>query len=90
MLNNVFFDTCVYHQPDIDLLTRMIPVQHSVRQRDDRRGRGIDPETGHYFGDTKCYVEAASIEPEARYKIYEGNVRCIYPRLDAALKAKGR
>ena len=52
--------------------------------------RGIDPESGHYFDDTKRYVEAAQIEPEARYKIYEGNARRVYPRLDAALKAKGR
>jgi 4-oxalmesaconate hydratase len=24
-----------------------------------------------------------------RYKIYEGNARRVYPRLDAALKARG-
>ena len=36
------------------------------------------------------WFEAAQIEPEARYKIYEGNARRVYPRLDAALKAKGR
>ncbi len=28
--------------------------------------------------------------PEQRHKIYEGNARRVYPRLDAALKAKGR
>ena len=39
LLKNVFFDTCVYHQPGIDLLTKVIPGrQHPVRQRDDRRG----------------------------------------------------
>ena len=38
LLNNVFFDTCVYHQPGIDLLTRVVPDrEHPVRQRDDRR-----------------------------------------------------
>ena len=26
---------------------------------------------------------------DERYKIYEGNARRVYPRLDAALKAKG-
>jgi len=25
LMNNVFFDTCVYHQPGIDLLLRVIP-----------------------------------------------------------------
>jgi 4-oxalmesaconate hydratase len=42
------------------------------------------------FEAAKRYIEAASIEPQARYKIYEGNARRVYPRLDAALKAKGR
>jgi 4-oxalmesaconate hydratase len=51
--------------------------------------RGIDPETGHHFDDTKRYIEAANIDPEARHKIYEGNARRVYPRLDAALKARG-
>ena len=52
--------------------------------------RGIDPETGHYYDDTKRYVQAtANLSDEARYKVYEGNARRVYPRLDAALKAKG-
>jgi hypothetical protein len=25
LLNNIFFDTCVYHQPGINLLTEVIP-----------------------------------------------------------------
>src|SRR4029079_13452073 len=52
--------------------------------------RGIDPETGHYYDDTRRYIEAAHIDPAARHRIYEGNARRVYPRLDAALKAKGR
>jgi 4-oxalmesaconate hydratase len=28
LLNNIFFDTCVYHQPGIDLLTEVIPVEN--------------------------------------------------------------
>ena len=32
LLNNVFFDTCVYHQPGIDLLTEVDPgEEHPVR-----------------------------------------------------------
>ncbi|GAB5097745.1 hypothetical protein YK56LOC_34610 [Caballeronia sp. HLA56] len=90
LLNNIFFDTCVYHQPGIDLLTRVIPVDNILFASEMIGAvRGIDSETGHYFDDTKRYVEAASIEPEARYKIYEGNARRVYPRLDVPLKAKG-
>jgi 4-oxalmesaconate hydratase len=52
--------------------------------------RGIDPETGHYFDDTKRYIQSSDIlNDDQRYKIYEGNTRRVFPRLDAHLKAKG-
>ncbi|MEX5748052.1 amidohydrolase family protein [Massilia sp. X63] len=91
LLNNIFFDTCVYHQPGIDLLTKVIPVEN-VLFASEMIGavRGIDPETGHYYDDTKRYIEAAALSDEERYKIFEGNARRVYPRLDAALKQKGR
>ena len=44
----------------------------------------------NYFDDTKRYIEAAAINPEQRHKIYEGNARRVFPRLDAALKLKGQ
>jgi 4-oxalmesaconate hydratase len=53
--------------------------------------RGIDPETGHYYDDTKRYIEASTLLSEAqKAMIYEGNARRVYPRLDAALKQRGR
>jgi len=53
--------------------------------------RGIDPETGHHFDDTRRYIDASPLfTPADRAKIFEGNVRRVYPRLDEALKAKGR
>ena len=91
LLNNVFFDTCVYHQPGIDLLTKVIPIDNILFASEMIGAvRGIDPETGHYYDDTKRYIEAAAINPEQRTKIYEGNARRVFPRLDAALKAKGK
>jgi len=87
----VFFDTCVYHQPGIDLLTRVIPIDNILFASEMIGAvRGIDPTTGHHYDDTRRYIDAAAIEPGARRKIYEGNARRVYPRLDAALKAKGR
>jgi 4-oxalmesaconate hydratase len=89
LLNNIFFDTCVYHQPGIDLLTRVIPVDNILFASEMIGAvRGVDPETGHYFDDTKRYIEAAHFDVEERYKIYEGNARRVYPRLDALLKRK--
>ena len=90
LLDNVFFDTCVYHQPGIDLLTRVIPIDNILFASEMIGAvRGIDPTTGHPYDDTKRYIEAADIDPVQRHKIYEGNARRVYPRLDAALKARG-
>jgi len=51
--------------------------------------RGIDPETGHYFDDTKRYIEAAALSPADRQKIYEGNARHVYGRLSAQMAKQG-
>jgi 4-oxalmesaconate hydratase len=91
LLKNVFFDTCVYHQPGIDLLTKVIPVEN-VLFASEMIGavRGIDPETGHNYDDTKRYVEGTlNLNAEQRRQIYELNARRVYPRLDAALRARG-
>ena len=52
--------------------------------------RGIDPETGNYFDDTKRYVDSLGLSHEDRHDIYEGNARRVYPRLDARLKRLGK
>ncbi len=92
LLNNVFFDTCVYHQPGIDLLTKVIPVANILFASEMIGAvRGIDPETGHHYDDTKRYIEASKqLSANEKHQIYEGNARRIFPRLDAALKAKGK
>jgi 4-oxalmesaconate hydratase len=87
----VFFDTCVYHRPGIELLLKVIPADNILFASEMVGAvRGIDPETGHYYDDTKRYVEASTLNAEDRYKVYEGNTRRVFPRLDRALKAKGR
>ncbi len=59
LLNNVFFDTCVYHQPGIDLLFKVIPVDNILFASEMVGAvRGIDPETGNYYDDTKRYIDA--------------------------------
>jgi 4-oxalmesaconate hydratase len=91
LMNNVYFDTCVYHQPGIDLLFRVIDVKNILFGSEMVGAvRGIDPETGHYFDDTKRYIDALNLTDEQRHQVFEGNARRVYPRLDAALKAKGR
>jgi 4-oxalmesaconate hydratase len=83
LLKNVFFDTCVYHLPGIELLTRVIPLENILFASEMVGAvRGIDPETGQHYDDTKRYIDAVSwLTPEARHKIYEGNVRRVFGRL---------
>lgn len=90
-MKNVFFDTCVYHQAGIDLLVRVIDVDNILFGSEMIGAvRGIDPETGFPFDDTKRYIDALSIPEGAKSRIFEKNARAVFPRLDALLKAKGR
>jgi 4-oxalmesaconate hydratase len=90
VMNNVFFDTCVYHQPGIDLLAEVIDTKNIVFGSEMVGAvRGVDPETGHYFDDTKLYIDALPISEARKHAIFEGNARRIFPRLDARLKERG-
>jgi 4-oxalmesaconate hydratase len=90
VMNNVFFDTCVYHQPGIDLLADVIDNKNILFGSEMVGAvRGIDPTTGHYFDDTKRYIDALDISDEERHAIYEGNTRRVFPRLDQQLKERG-
>ena len=90
VMNNVYFDTCVYHQPGIDLLVDVIDNKN-VLFGSEMIGavRGIDPQTGQYFDDTKRYIDAADISDAERANIFENNARRVFPRLDAKLKERG-
>ncbi len=90
LLDNIFFDTCVYHQPGIDLLTKVIPARN-VLFASEMIGavRGIDPQTGHAYDDTRRFIDAAPTLSDAeRRQIFELNARRVYPRLAAALDAR--
>jgi 4-oxalmesaconate hydratase len=90
VMNNVYFDTCVYHQPGVNLLNEVIDTKNILFGSEMVGAvRGIDPTTGQYFDDTKRYVDALPISAEQRHAIYEGNARRVFPRLDAQLTARG-
>jgi len=83
MRNNVFFDTCVYHLPGIELLTKVVPVDNILFGSEMVGAvRGIDPRTGHYYDDTKRYLDALPLSAEDKKKIFEGNTRRVYPRIN--------
>ena len=90
VMKNVFFDTCVYHQPGIDLLFEVIDIDNILFGSEMVGAvRGIDPQTGQYFDDTKRYIDALEIPAADKHKVFELNARRLYPRLDASLKARG-
>ncbi len=91
VMKNVYFDTCVYHLPGIELLAKVIPIGN-ILFASEMLGAvpGIDPETGFPFDDTKRYIDQVAALTEAeRYQIFEGNARNVYPRLDAMLTKRG-
>jgi 4-oxalmesaconate hydratase len=89
VMKNVYFDTCVYHQPGIDLLVHVIPIEN-VLFGSEMVGavRGLDPLTGHYFDDTRRYIDALSLPAADKERIFARNARRVFPRLHAQLEAR--
>lgn len=91
VLHNVSFDTCVYHQPGIDLLLDVVPTRNVLFASEAIGAvRAVDPDTGHHFDDTRRYVEHAGLTAADLAAVQEHNIRTAYPRLDAVLRGQGR
>ena len=88
----MFFDTCVYHQPGIDLLLSVIPEDNILFASETHGAvKGVDPMTGFHYDHTKRYVQSSTVVHDAvRAKLFEHNARKVYPRLDALLCAQNR
>ena len=89
LLGNVYFDTCVYHQPGIDTLVEVIPPENILFASEMVGAvQGIDPTTGFNYDDTKRYIDAADLSDEARRMIFSENALRVYPRLAGALETQ--
>ena len=89
-MKHVYFDTCVYHQAGIDLLTEVISIDNILFASEMVGAvRGIDPQTGHYFDDTKRYIDGCDLSDENRRKIFSQNARKVFSRLDTRLQEVG-
>jgi 4-oxalmesaconate hydratase len=75
LLGNVFFDACVYHLPGIELMLKVIPVDNILFASEMLGAvKGVDPETGHNYDDTKRYFDQLKwLGEQDRRKIFEGN-----------------
>jgi 4-oxalmesaconate hydratase len=83
LLNNVYFDTCVYHQPGIDLLLDVIPTKNILFASELLGAvRGVDPTTNQFFDDTKRYIDNnLKLSDEQKNAIFAGNILKVFPRL---------
>lgn len=89
ILRNVYFDTCVYHQPGIDLLTAVVPHRNIIFGSEMIGAvKGVDPLTGHPFDDTKRYLlDSPNLDDGARQDVFSANHLNVYPRLKAKTAA---
>ena len=87
LLDNVFFDTCVYHQAGIDCMTQVVPIKNILFASEMVGAvRGVDPETGHNYDDTKRYIDDTPyLTGDQRDKIFMENAKNVYPRLASML-----
>ena len=90
LMGNVFFDTCVYHQPGIRLLTGVIGAGNILFAAEMLGAvRGINPDSGSAWDDTRKYVDKAGLSEVGRRQVFELNARRVYPRLVARLPGPG-
>jgi len=83
VLKNVYFDTCVYHQPGIDLLLKVIPAPNILFASETIGAvRGIDPDTGRHYDDTYQYIlNSTEVDDADKQKICFNNAMGVYKRL---------
>jgi 4-oxalmesaconate hydratase len=80
--DHIFYDTCVYHQRGIDLLLDVVPTENILFGSEMVGAvRGVDPETGNYYDDTKIYIERSSLDDRSKRMVFEDNIRRVFPRL---------
>jgi 4-oxalmesaconate hydratase len=85
--DNIFFDTCVYHLPGMECLMKVVPVDNILFASEMVGAvRGIDPESGNYYDDTKRYVDQVSWLSDAdKVQIFDTNIRKVFSRLNGRI-----
>jgi 4-oxalmesaconate hydratase len=73
----------VYHKPGIELLLEVAP-EDNVLFASEILGavKGVDPDTGFNYDDTKRYIESVEwMTRERKDKVFSANALKVYPRL---------
>lgn len=86
LMNNIFFDTCVYSQPGMELLFKVVSIDNILFASEMLGAvRSIDPHNGQYFDDTKKYIADLSLTSSQLTKVFHENAARAYPRLSKML-----
>lgn len=89
--DNIFFDTCVYWSRGMQLLLDTVPTSNILFASEMIGAvRGIDPDTGRRFDDTRALLDSLDgpIETDLA-AIAAGNALRVFPRLAATLEQRG-
>ncbi len=82
LADHIWFDTCVYHQPGVDLLLKVVPTKNILFGSEMVGAvRGVDPETGEFYDDTKRYIDRAEVSDSEREAVFAGNAFRVFPGL---------
>jgi len=83
LLQNVYFDTCVYHQAGIDCMTKVIPTKNILFASEMVGAvRGVDPTTGFNYDDTKRYIDATpNLSADQKAQVFSDNTLRVFSRL---------
>jgi 4-oxalmesaconate hydratase len=90
--DNLYFDTCVYGARGLQLLIDTVPAKNILFASEMIGAvRGIDPETGHRYDDTRFLLESLDFaEPSQLESIAAGNALGVFPRLRQRLEERGQ
>jgi 4-oxalmesaconate hydratase len=91
-VKRLYFDTVVYDFEGVEHLIKRMGVDN-VLFASEMIGavQKIDPNTGQWFDDTKRYVDQIDWLSDAdREKLFEGNVRKVFPRIVPHLDARAK
>lgn len=91
LLANVFFDTCVYWQKGLQLLTDTVPAEN-ILYASEMIGavRGVDPDTGHRYDDTRFLLDSIdTLSSAQRAAIAAGNALRVFGPLENVLTQRG-
>ena len=79
LLDNVYFDTCVYHRPGIELLLKVIPADNILfASKSLARCETSTRRPGHYDDETLHRLDRVA-QCSDRHKILHDNVSRVYP-----------